>query len=59
MKKTQNTYTKNKTKNKMERFLIKSFHRFYTMIGSLNFDPFQYIKSENEKLQIRYANIRV
>lgn len=43
----------------MERFLLKSFHRFYTMIGSLNFDPFQYIKTDNEKLQIRYANIRV
>lgn len=59
MKKNQNTSTKNKNKNKMERFLLKSFHRFYTMIGSLNFDPFQYIKTENEKLQIRYANIRV
>jgi hypothetical protein len=47
------------TKNKQERFLIKSFHRFYTMIGCFNFDPFQYIKTENEKLQIRYANIRV
>ena len=59
MKKSQKNINIKGTKNKHERFLIKSFHRFYTMIGCFNFDPFQYIKTENEKLQIRYANIRV
>ncbi|MGL5113224.1 MAG: hypothetical protein ACRC6O_11350 [Flavobacterium sp.] len=59
MKKNQNSTNNSKDKNKKERFLMKSFHRFYTMIGCVNFDPSQYIKTENEKLQIRYANIRV
>ena len=59
MKKNQKNSNNKGDKNKQERFLIKSFHRFYTMIGIFNFDPFQYIKTENEKLQIWYANIRV
>ena len=59
MKKNQKNSNNKGDKNKQERFLIKSFHRFYTMIGCFNFDPFQYIKTENEKLQIWYANIRV
>lgn len=59
MKKNQNKHNSSKDKIKKERFLIKLFYRFYTMLGCVNFDPFQYIKRENEKLQIRYANIRV
>ena len=59
MKKNQKNSNNKGDKNKQERFLIKSFHRFYTKIGCFNFDPFQYIKTENEKLQIWYANIRV
>ncbi|NRT10610.1 hypothetical protein [Flavobacterium sp. 14A] len=32
---------------------------FYSIKGSFTFDIFQYLKLENKKLQIIYANIRV
>ncbi|AWG22565.1 hypothetical protein FFWV33_14035 [Flavobacterium faecale] len=33
--------------------------RFFSIRGNFIFDVFQYLKMENEKLQIIYANIRV
>jgi hypothetical protein len=33
--------------------------RFSAFKGSFSFDIFQFLKAENEKLQIVYANIRV
>ncbi|GIZ08317.1 hypothetical protein FUMI01_10440 [Flavobacterium sp. UMI-01] len=41
------------------RAFMSSLRRFYWIKGNFIFDIFQYLKMENEKLQIIYANIRV
>jgi hypothetical protein len=38
---------------------LRILKRFYCIMGNFSFDIFQYMKAENEKLQIVYANIRV
>ncbi len=38
---------------------LRMWKRLYAFKGSFSFDIFQYLKAENEKLQIVYANIRV
>ncbi|MFV8340403.1 hypothetical protein ACNQGL_14140 [Flavobacterium sp. LB3P21] len=59
MKKSQNkrNYSSNKTRNNMS--FLRILNRFYSIKGNFSFDIFQYMKAENEKLQIVYANIRV
>jgi hypothetical protein len=38
---------------------LRIWKRLNAFKGSISFDIFQYLKAENEKLQIVYANIRV
>jgi hypothetical protein len=38
---------------------MRMWKRLRAFKGSFSFDVFQYLKAENEKLQIVYANIRV
>jgi hypothetical protein len=38
---------------------LRMLKRFYSIKGNFSFDIFQYLKADNEKLQIIYANIRV
>ncbi|WP_282718236.1 hypothetical protein [Flavobacterium algoritolerans] len=59
MKKSQNkpNYSSNKTRNNIS--FLRILKRFYSIKGNFSFDIFQYMKAENEKLQIVYANIRV
>jgi len=38
---------------------MRMWKRLRAFRGSFSFDVFQYLKAENEKLQIVYANIRV
>jgi hypothetical protein len=38
---------------------LRILKRFYSIKGNFSFDVFQYLKSDHEKLQIIYANIRV
>lgn len=42
-----------------DRSFLRMWKRFNAFKGSLSFDIFQYLKAENEKLQIVYENIRV
>ncbi|MFV8360837.1 hypothetical protein [Flavobacterium sp. LS1P3] len=59
MKKSQNkqNYSSDKTRNNIS--FLRILKRFYSIKGNFSFDVFQYMKAENEKLQIVYANIRV
>jgi hypothetical protein len=59
MKKSQNkrNYSSNKNRNTMS--FLRMLKRFYSIKGNFSFDIFQYLKADNEKLQIIYANIRV
>ena len=42
-----------------DRPFLRIWKRLNAFKGSFSFDIFQYLKAENEKLQIVYANIRV
>jgi hypothetical protein len=53
----QKSYSYNKDLNNTSFFRV--LKRFYSIKGSFSFDIFQYLKADNEKLQIIYANIRV
>jgi hypothetical protein len=59
MKKNRNSTKLNfgKGLNAIPTFLL--WNLFYTTKGHFSCDIFQYFKTENEKLQIVYANIRV
>ncbi len=57
MKKNQN-FRNYSLKQKNNPFL-KMLVCFCAIKGSFSFDIFQYLKVENQKLQIIYANIRV
>jgi len=59
MKTNQNTmyYTLKNCLN-VSSFL-RMWKRLRAFRGSFSFDIYQYLKAENEKLQIVYANIRV
>lgn len=53
----QRNYNSNQSDNNSS--FLRTLKRLNLIIGRFNFDVFQYLKPENEKLQIRYANIRV
>jgi len=59
MKKNQNKKFFNSIKNEINTSFLRLLKRFYTIKDTFNFDIFQNLKAENEKLQIIYANIRV
>ncbi len=42
-----------------DRSFLRIWKRLNAFKGNFSFDIFQYLKVENEKLQIVYANIRV
>ena len=53
----QRNYSINQSVNNSS--FLRILKRLNLVIGRFNFDTFQYLKVENEKLQIIYANIRV
>ncbi|GEC70598.1 hypothetical protein FFL01_01370 [Flavobacterium flevense] len=53
----QRNYSTNQSVNNSS--FLRVLKRLNLVIGRFNFDTFQYLKVENEKLQIIYANIRV
>lgn len=59
MKKNQNTRNYSFNKNENNKSFLRILKRFYTIKETYSFDIFQYLKSDHEKLQIIYANIRV
>lgn len=59
MKKNQKQRNYNSNQNANNDSFIGILKRFNLVISPFNFDSFQYLKVESEKLQIIYANIRV
>ena len=59
MNKNQNNKNFTAKRNINNKSFLSLLKRFYGIIGNFSFDIFQYLKAENEKLQIIYANIRV
>jgi hypothetical protein len=59
MKRNQNQIYFSSDKNQNNIPFLRILNRFYAIKGNFSFDLFQYLKAENEKLQIVYANIRV
>lgn len=59
MKKNQNQRNYSSIKTENNTSFQRILKRFYGIKSGFSFDVFQYLKAENEKLQIIYANIRV
>jgi bisphosphoglycerate-dependent phosphoglycerate mutase len=59
MKKDQKQRNYNSNQSVNNNSSLRILKRFNRVISFFNFDVFQYLKAENEKLQIIYANIRV
>ena len=59
MKNNQNQRNYSSIKNKNNSSFQRILKRFYGIKGFFSFDIFQYLKADNEKLQIVFANIRV
>lgn len=59
MKKNQKHTKQASNKTRKNSSFLKILKRFYGIKGNFVFDIFQYLKLENQKLQIIYANIRV
>jgi hypothetical protein len=59
MKKNKNQRNNSSIKNENNNSFHRILTRFYTIKDNFCFDIFQYLKADNEKLQIIYANIRV
>jgi hypothetical protein len=59
MKKDQKQRNYNSNQSVNNSSLLGILKRFNLVISPFSFDVFQYLKVENEKLQIIYANIRV
>ncbi|GGA73431.1 hypothetical protein GCM10008015_12560 [Flavobacterium palustre] len=59
MKKDQKQRNYNSNQSVNNSSLLGILKRFNLVISPFSFDLFQYLKVENEKLQIIYANIRV
>jgi len=59
MKKDQKQRNYNSNQSVNNDSFLGILKRFNLVISPFNFDIFQYLKVENEKLQIIYANIRV
>jgi hypothetical protein len=59
MKKNKNTKNYNSFKTGNSSSLLRILRRFYSLKDTFSFDVFSFLKAENEKLQIVFANIRV
>lgn len=59
MKKNQNQRNHSFIKNENNSSFMRILKRFYTIKETFSFDIFQYLKTDHEKFQIIYANIRV
>ena len=59
MKKNQKQTNYNSIKNENNNSYLRLLKRFIGFIVRFNFDKIQFLGSQNEKLQIIYANIRV
>lgn len=59
MKKTQKHTKQASNKGQTNRSFLNILKGFYGIKGNFVFDIFQYLRLENQKLQIIYANIRV
>jgi hypothetical protein len=59
MKKNQNTRIFSSKKNENSSSFLRILRRFFAIKDTFSFDVFSYLKAENEKLQIVFANIRV
>jgi len=59
MKKNQKQTNYNSIKNENNSSYLRLLKRFIGFIVRFNFDKIQFLGSQNEKLQIIYANIRV
>lgn len=59
MKKNQKQTNYNSVKNENNCSYLRLLERCIGIIVRFNFDKIQFLGSQNEKLQIIYANIRV
>ncbi|OCB78574.1 hypothetical protein LPBF_00830 [Flavobacterium crassostreae] len=59
MKNTKNKGNHWSDRNANNNFFLRVLQHFYSIRGSFTFDIFQFLKLENKKLQLIYANIRV
>ena len=59
MRKNKNTKNYNSFKTAQTSSFLRVLRRFYTIIDTFSSDVFTFLKAENEKLQIVFANIRV
>jgi len=59
MRKNKNTNNYNSFKTGHSSSFLRLFRRFYMVKDTFSFDVFTFLKAENEKLQIVFANIRV
>lgn len=59
MKKNQNASIFSFQKNEISSSFLRILRQFFAIKDTLSFDVFSYLKAENEKLQIVFANIRV
>jgi hypothetical protein len=59
MKKNQNTISSHGTNCSKIHTFLRMWNYMNPFDGKYCYDIFQYLKVENEKLQIVYANIRV
>ncbi len=59
MKENQNQRNYSSTKSENNSSFQRILKRFYGNKETFSFDIFQYLKADQEKLQIVFANIRV
>ena len=59
MKNNQNQRNYSSIKNENNSSFQRILKRFYAIKDAFSFDVFSFLKAENEKLQIVFANIRV
>lgn len=59
MKNNQNNSNDSSNKNEKSSSFFRILRRLFSIKDTFSFDVFSYLKAENEKLQIVFANIRV
>ncbi|TDD93922.1 hypothetical protein [Flavobacterium cellulosilyticum] len=59
MKKSQNTTNNSSFENENKTPFKRILRTFFVIKDAFSFDVFTFLKAENEKLQIVFANIRV
>lgn len=59
MRKNQNTKNYSPFKTENNSSFLRILRRFFAIKDTFSFDVFTFLKAENEKLQIVFANIRV